>query len=116
MLSKGKTVLQKEVKRSVSAGTGMVDEVWQLSKDSADTATANTQTFSKSRSCGSYDTRKVFHIYFCVRLVVREKGKSRINTVTEVLSMLFMQIGNGMFPFGRRSVTVLQLSFFGGIL
>lgn len=74
----------------------MVDEVWQLSKDSADTATANTQTQAKSRTvifmrlqeAALGNTRKVFYINFCVQRVVREKSKSRINTVTELLLML----------------------------
>ena len=51
---------RRRKKGSISAGTYWVDEGWQLSKDSADSATA----FS---------------------VVVREKGKSRIKTVTEVL-------------------------------
>ena len=44
----------------LAPGPGTVDEEWQLSKDSADAATV-------------------------IRWIEREKGKSRIKTVTEVL-------------------------------
>ena len=79
----------------LAPGPETVDEVWQLSKDSADAATANTQTQQRSRKAvfdtGLHykhgNTRKVFNIHIiCVMRAVREKEKSRINTVTELLS------------------------------
>jgi hypothetical protein len=59
------------------------DEEWQLSKDSADAATAGFNLLSF-----------VHQINICIEVeqgsqcVVREKAKSGIKTVTEVLSSL----------------------------
>ena len=58
------------------------DEDWQLSKDSADAATAGfipVHAILLKRSGGERESR----------CVVREKAKSGINTVTEVLLSLY---------------------------
>ncbi len=62
----------------------MGDEDWQLSKDSADAATALVQL----TSCNSCLTDCVYSNTDCtLRQAVRENEKSGIKTVTELLPM-----------------------------